>query len=129
LFFNIQLLDAHKGEDLALKPLRHILAGKDMLLYPASQLSRGEEKMSSFFSYAGSLRIAWDGQHRLQQQAVVGAIANGTQARGRGMVLVVHFGRVLDQQHPLLLPHRRSRLLDMRAEQLFIADIGVCKKR
>src|SRR5258708_4254736 len=42
-----------------LKPLRHIMAGKDMLLYHASQLSRGEEKMSSFFSYAGSLRIAW----------------------------------------------------------------------
>jgi hypothetical protein len=62
LFFNIRLLDAHKGEDLALKPLRHILAGKDMLLYPASQLSRGEEKMSSFFSYAGSLRIAWVNQ-------------------------------------------------------------------
>jgi hypothetical protein len=59
LFFNIRLLDAHKGEDLALKPLRHILAGKDMLLSHASQLSRGEEEMSSFFSYAGSLRIAW----------------------------------------------------------------------
>ena len=42
-----------------MKPLRHIMAGKDMLLYHASQLSRGEEKMSSFFSYVGSLRIAW----------------------------------------------------------------------
>ena len=52
-------LDAHKGEDLAFEPLRHILAGKDMLLYHASQFSRGEEKMSSFFSYVGSLRIAW----------------------------------------------------------------------
>jgi hypothetical protein len=60
LFFNIRLLDAHKGEDLALKPLRHILAGKDMLLYHTSQFSRGEEKMSSFFSYVGSLRIAWE---------------------------------------------------------------------
>src|SRR5258706_3759370 len=52
-------LDAHKGEDLAFEPLRHILAGKDMLLYHTSQFSRGEEKMSSFFSYVGSLRIAW----------------------------------------------------------------------
>jgi len=53
-------LDAHKGEDLAFEPLRHILAGKDMLLYHASQFSRGEEKMSSFFCYVGSLRIAWE---------------------------------------------------------------------
>src|SRR5260221_9053945 len=52
-------LNAHKGEDLAFEPLRHILAGKDMLLYHASQFSRGEEKMSSFFCYVGSLRIAW----------------------------------------------------------------------
>jgi hypothetical protein len=31
-----------------------------MLLYHAGQLSRGEEEMSSFFSYVGSLRIAWE---------------------------------------------------------------------
>ena len=56
-----------------------------------------------------------DGQHRLQQQAVVGAIADGAQTRGRGMLLVVQFGRVLDQQHPLRLAHRRSRLLCERS--------------
>src|SRR6266566_4107867 len=33
-------LDAHKGEDLAFEPLRHILTGKDMLLYHACQFIR-----------------------------------------------------------------------------------------
>ncbi len=65
----------------------------------------------------------FDSQHRLQQEAVVAAIADGTQSRGRGMVLIVHFGRVLDQQHLLVVSHGLSRLLDMRADQLLIADL------
>src|SRR5436305_7355195 len=39
------------------------------------------------------------------------------------MVLIVHFGRVLDQQHLLVLAHSLARLLDMRAHQLLIADL------
>src|SRR5207253_11386084 len=42
---------------------------------------------------------------------------------GRGMLLIVHFGRVLDQQHSLRLAHLCSRLLEMRADQLLIADL------
>ena len=65
----------------------------------------------------------FDRQHALQQEAVVGAIADGTQPAGRGMLLIVHFGRVLDQQHSLRLAHLCSRLLEMRADQLLIADL------
>ena len=65
----------------------------------------------------------FDSQDRLQQEAVVRAIADGTQSRGRGMVLIVHFGRVLDQQHLLVLAHGLARLLDMRVHQLLIADL------
>ncbi len=63
-------------------------------------------------------RVRQDRQHALQQKAVMGAIADGPQPRGRRMLLVVHFGGILDQQHLLRLSCLRSRLLQMRVDQL-----------
>ena len=57
-------------------------------------------------------------QHALQQKDVMGPVADGTQSRRRGMLLVVHFGGILDQQHLLLLSGLRSRLLHMRADHV-----------
>ena len=59
-------------------------------------------------------------QHALQQVAMMGPIADRSQSRRRGMLLVVHFRRILDQQHLPLLPRLRARLLHMRAHQLLI---------
>ena len=69
-------------------------------------------------------RVRQDRQHALQQKAVMGAIADGPQPRGRRMLLVVHFGGILDQQHLLRLSCLRSRLLQMRLDQLLIGHIG-----
>ena len=66
------------------------------------------------------------GQHRqyaLQQIAVMGSVADGTQSRGRGMLLIVHFGGILDQQDLLLLSGLRSRLLQVRLDQVLIRHI------
>ena len=71
--------------------------------------------------------LATAGQHRqhaLQQIAVMAAVADGTQSRGRGMVLLVHFGGLLDQQDLLGLAGLRARLLHMGADQLLIGHIG-----
>ena len=57
-------------------------------------------------------------QHGLQQEALMAPAADGTQARGRGMRVIVQVGRVLDQQHLRLLTSRFPRLLQMRADQL-----------
>src|SRR5215472_14483510 len=55
-------LDAHKGEDLAFEPLRHILTGKDMLLYHAGQFSRGGWECPT--SSAAPSRCASRGQYQ-----------------------------------------------------------------
>ena len=71
--------------------------------------------------YLATLR--YHSQHALQQIAVMGAVADGSQPRGRGVLLVVHFRRILDQQHLLLLARLRSRLRHMRPDQLLIGHI------
>ena len=41
--------------------------------------------------------LGHDRQHTLQQIAVMGAVADGPQSRGRRMLLIVYFCRILDQ--------------------------------
>jgi len=55
---------------------------------------------------------------------MMASIANGSQAGRGGMLLIVDFRRILDQQHPFSLARFCSRLLHMRLEQLLIGDIG-----
>ena len=54
---------------------------------------------------------------------MMGAVADGSQSRGRGVLLVIHFRRILDQQHLLLLARLLSRLRYMRPDQLLIGHI------
>ena len=63
-------------------------------------------------------------QHALQQVAMMGSVANRPQSGGRGMLLVVHFRRILDQQHLPLLARLCSRLRHMRPDELLIAHVG-----
>ena len=67
-------------------------------------------------------------QHRLQQKALMAPGTDGTQARRCGMRVIVHVRRVLDQQHLCLLTSRFSRLLQVWADQLLIADTGVLQE-
>jgi len=55
---------------------------------------------------------------------VLAAVADGSQPARGGMVLVVHLGGILDQQHLLVLSGLRARLLQVRPQQLFIGHIG-----
>ncbi len=51
-------------------------------------------------------------------------IADGSQASRGGMLLIVDFRGILDQQDPFGLARFCSRLLHMWLDQLLIADIG-----
>ena len=56
------------------------------------------------------------------------AVADGTQSGGRRMLLVVHFGRILDQQDLRLLAGRLARLLHVRRDQVLIAHLRRLQK-
>src|SRR5229473_5301312 len=64
-----------------------------------------------------------DRQHRLQQKALVPAVADGTQAAGLAMGLIIQLRRILYQQHHRLLLTLLPRLLHMRTQQCFITDL------
>jgi hypothetical protein len=66
-------------------------------------------------------------QYALEQKAVMAAIANRPQSRSAGMVLVIHFRGVLDQQDPRLLAHLRARVLQMGLQQDLVADLRMYK--
>src|SRR3989442_1269781 len=51
------------------------------------------------------------------------SVADGTQPTCFGMVLVIHFRHILNQQDPLLLLHEAVRLLQVGTHQLFIARL------
>jgi hypothetical protein len=59
---------------------------------------------------------------------MVRAIANGSQSPRLGMLLGIDFGRILDQQHRVLLTAVLPRGLLMWPHQVFIADVGRVRK-
>jgi hypothetical protein len=61
----------------------------------------------------------------LQQKALMGAIANGSQARGGTMMLIIHFRRILNQQHPRHLATLLACSFHMRLHQGFIAHMRI----